>query len=91
MIKKSLVILMLWVANSMVAMAHEVPNSLTEAQVAEGWKLLWDGKTTKGLRSVKHEGFPEKGWEIKDGVLNVLDIENTVLDFPDLPGAGGLQ
>ncbi|MBX2843011.1 MAG: DUF1080 domain-containing protein [Flammeovirgaceae bacterium] len=47
-------------------------NQLTETEKAEGWKLLWDGETTKGWRSAKSDKFPEAGWEIKDGMLSVI-------------------
>ena len=47
------------------------PNKLTGQQEAEGWKLLWDGKTTNGWRSAYGEEFPEKGWTISKGVLEV--------------------
>lgn len=50
----------------------ETPNALTPAEVREGWKLLWDGKTTTGWRGAKLDRFPASGWEIKDGVLTVL-------------------
>ncbi|MEM6737534.1 MAG: DUF1080 domain-containing protein, partial [Bacteroidota bacterium] len=56
-------------------MAPEVSylnNSLTDMQVAKGWKLLWDGKTTNGWRGSKLSAFPAKGWEIEDGELSVL-------------------
>lgn len=46
-------------------------NQLTDREIAEGWKLLWDGNTTKGWRSHKAEKFPEKGWVIEDGILSV--------------------
>lgn len=49
-----------------------IPNHLTDKQKAEGWELLWDGKTTKGWKGFRLDEFPESGWEIKDGVLSVL-------------------
>lgn len=49
------------------------PNTLTEAERAEGWRLLWDGHTTWGWRSAKGKDFPKSGWEIRDGVLSVVE------------------
>lgn len=49
-----------------------VPNTLTSAEKAAGWRLLWDGKTPNGWRSPKSDSFPSKGWQIEDGVLTVL-------------------
>lgn len=48
-------------------------NKLSEREIAEGWKLLWDGKTTKGWRGAKLNQFPENGWSIEDGLLIVAD------------------
>jgi sugar phosphate isomerase/epimerase len=47
-------------------------NVLTAEEAAQGWTLLWDGKTTNGWRGAKIKEFPAKGWEIKDGCLRVL-------------------
>ena len=47
------------------------PNTLTAAEKAAGWQLLWDGKTTKGWRSARGDAFPKESWSIKDGVLIV--------------------
>lgn len=44
-------------------------NTLTAAEKAAGWRLLWDGVSSKGWRQFKGEGFPARGWLIKDGVL----------------------
>jgi hypothetical protein len=56
---------------------HELtPNTLTEAEKSEGWKLLWDGQTTDGWHSPKSEAFPVKSWRIHDGELSVVSSGN---------------
>ncbi|MHA7943826.1 3-keto-disaccharide hydrolase [Formosa sp. 3Alg 14/1] len=47
-------------------------NKLTIDEKKKGWKLLWDGETTKGWRGAKLETFPESGWVIENGILSVL-------------------
>lgn len=48
-------------------------NELTASEKRKGWRLLWDGKTTKGWQAAKSDEFPELGWEIKEGTLTVLE------------------
>jgi len=50
-----------------------IPHTLTSTEKRLGWRLLWDGKTTQGWRGAKIDHFPEKGWEIKDGILSVTE------------------
>ena len=48
-------------------------NELTENEKRKGFRLLWDGKTTKGWRGAKMDKFPTAGWEIKDGLLCTIE------------------
>lgn len=48
------------------------PNDVVASEKKNGVKLLFDGKSSNGWRSVNGAKFPEKGWEVKDGQLMVL-------------------
>jgi hypothetical protein len=52
------------------------PNTLTDKEKADGWRLLWDGQTTDGWRSARAEDFPKESWAIKDGELSVVSSGN---------------
>jgi hypothetical protein len=44
------------------------PNTLTDKEKAEGWKSLFDGKTTHGWRGYRGKEIG-KGWKVEDGAL----------------------
>jgi hypothetical protein len=48
--------------------ADSKPNKLTTAEAKAGWKLLFDGKSTKGWRGYKGKAVPAT-WVVKDGAL----------------------
>jgi hypothetical protein len=50
---------------------NNIPNNLDPDEAAQGWRLLWDGKTAKGWRSARGDGFPDKGWSMQNGELAV--------------------
>ena len=57
--------------NNNITQVNTIPNAISERETAEGWKLLWDGKTTEGWRGAKLDRFPDKGWSIENGILKV--------------------
>tara|TARA_B100000029_G_scaffold212825_1_gene210841 strand:+ start:333 stop:1730 length:1398 start_codon:yes stop_codon:yes gene_type:complete len=46
-------------------------NKLSPGEIRRGWRLLWDGKTSKGLKTINGDPFAESGWAIKNGVLTI--------------------
>ena len=51
--------------------AIEFTNKLCLGEKQDKWKLLFDGKTSKGWRGAKLEVFPRKGWTIENGALTI--------------------
>jgi hypothetical protein len=47
-------------------------NQLSQAEIDEGWVLLFDGESTDGWRGYNLEVFPDSGWTVEDGNLKCL-------------------
>src|ERR1700716_2316909 len=47
-------------------------NTLTKAEKAEGWQLIFDGKSMKGWIDPAKKTPPGNGWTIEDGCLKSL-------------------
>jgi len=54
------------------AVLLQTPNTLTPVEKNSGWKLLFDGKSTKGWHNFKGKGVSD-GWAVKDGTLTIVD------------------
>jgi len=55
-----------------VMIRNNLPNNLDPEEKAQGWRLLWDGKSTKGWHSATaKEPFPSNSWSIANGELAV--------------------
>jgi hypothetical protein len=76
--KKTLIIFTALAMMGSVSMA-QAPNTLTRKEKKEGWKLLFDGKTTKGWHTYLRDTVGSK-WQVKDGAI-VFD--------PSKPKEGG--
>jgi hypothetical protein len=48
-----------------------IPNTVSTQEQQNGVQLLWDGATSNGWRGAYKKNFPDKGWQIKDGILSV--------------------
>jgi len=56
------------VALAAKAVSQQMPNTLTEAERAAGWTLLFDGETLDGWRGYNMPGLPGS-WAVEDGTL----------------------
>ncbi len=52
-----------------IFVVHTIPNNLSAQESANGYVLLFDGKTTNGWRGAYMDYFPKQGWLIEDGEL----------------------
>jgi hypothetical protein len=51
------------------------PNTLTEAEKADGWKLLFNGTNYSGWHNFKKDSI-RPGWQVKEGTLACVDPHN---------------
>lgn len=52
-----------------------VPNHLTNYEKQNGWKLLFDGKTSNGWKGAYLKTFPKKDWVVRNSTITVLQSE----------------
>jgi sugar phosphate isomerase/epimerase len=69
--KNTIITIIIMIAMGFAREAKSNDNTLTPKEAAEGWTLLWDGRTTDGWRGAKIASFPAHGWSIDNGMLRV--------------------
>lgn len=69
-----LTILCLLAGSANLAKGQQAPNTLTDVEKQNGWKLLFDGVSPTGWKSAYKDNFPATGWIIKDGTIGVAEM-----------------
>jgi len=64
-------------------------NILTAEEKAQGWILLFDGKTFQGWRGLGRDRVPEKHWIIEDGAIKKIPTKDVPLQADGQPLEGG--
>jgi hypothetical protein len=52
--------------------AVDANNMLTPEEQAQGFVMIFDGKTTTGWRGYNNPAFPDSGWAVEDGALRCI-------------------
>jgi 3-keto-disaccharide hydrolase len=58
-----------------ILIRNNIANNLDADEKAQGWRLLWDGKTSQGWHSAQGGAFPAQGWSLTNGELAVQPRE----------------
>ena len=66
-----------------IFVVNMVTNDLSALEKKQGYRLLWDGKSSKGWTAANGSAFPAEGWQIQDGILSVQK------DIPGEKAKGG--
>ena len=70
---------------------NTLPNDLSEVERKQGWRLLWNGKSSAGWRSAAGGKFPLQGWQTQNGELVVAGNTGGDIVTEELFGAFELQ
>lgn len=69
--------------------AAQQPNTLTAAEKAAGWKLLFDGRTLKGWKGLGYDSVPTAHWMVDNGAIRKIPSGKVALQPDGQPMRGG--
>ncbi|GMQ28405.1 DUF1080 domain-containing protein [Algoriphagus confluentis] len=52
-------------------------NQLTDYEIANGWRLLFNGQNSEGWKGAYKDSFPTEGWSITDGILTIAKTDGS--------------
>ena len=55
-----------------IPVVNNIPNYLSPQERANGWRLLFDGKTVNNWRGAHRDHFPTTSWKVENGELIVM-------------------
>ena len=58
-----------WAATGAVTLPPTPPNTLTEQERGEGFRLLFDGRTLAGFRGYRLPSLPAQGWSVANAAI----------------------
>jgi hypothetical protein len=65
------------------------PNTLTAAERAAGWRLLFDGASLAGWRGLGRDSVPTAHWTVEDGAIKKIPSGQVAVQADGQPLAGG--
>ncbi len=92
---RSVTLILTWAAFAIIALpivcstAETAPNTLTPEETAQGWRLLFDGRTFAGWRGIGAAGIPAKHWIIEEGAVRKVAAKDVRVLADGQPAAGG--
>src|SRR5688572_5333119 len=76
-------------AATLILSLLQSPNTLTPAERASGWRLLFDGRTLTGWRGVGYDTVPTAHWVVADGAIKKVASGDVPRVADGRPLAGG--
>jgi hypothetical protein len=65
------------------------PNTLSAAERAAGWRLLFDGRTFHGWRGLGHDSVPTAHWKVENGAIKKVPTGEIPRMADGQPAKGG--
>jgi hypothetical protein len=70
--KRAVLIIILFIIAGLAFAASQTPNTLSNKEKAQGWKLLFNGTSFEGWRGYRQTGMPAAGWKIENGLIKTV-------------------